>query len=71
MTYPPVTQFETQAREAEAQAGLAHERQAAGTLNRTADRWQRVMKWLPFASPGARAAERAPFVRLQLKDCEQ
>jgi len=48
MTYPPVIQFETRAREAEAQAILARERRAARAAERTTDRWPRLRGWLPM-----------------------
>ena len=71
MTYPPMIQFETRALEAEAQARLARERRATGAPKRTTDGWRRLMRWLPLARPGARAAERAPLMKLKLTDCEQ
>lgn len=72
MTYPPVIQFETRAREAETQARLACERRAALAPKRTTDdRWRRLMKWLPLRRPRARAAERAPLMKLKPTDCEQ
>jgi hypothetical protein len=71
MTYPPVTQFETRAFEAEAQARLARERRAARAPKRTTNRGPRLMEWLPFPRPAGRAAERAPLLRSRLRDCEQ
>ncbi len=56
MTYPPVTQFQTQALEAEARAQLARERRAARATKRTSDRRGRLMAWLGVTRPGAERA---------------
>ncbi len=71
MTYPPVIQFETRAREAEARARLAGEQRAAYAPKHTTVRWLWLVKWLPLPSPRARAAERAPLMKLERRDCEQ
>jgi hypothetical protein len=71
MTYPPVTQFETRARRAEAQARLTRERRAACTPKHATDRSRRLRIWLALPRPRARAAERTPSLKLKLSDCER
>ena len=71
MRYPPVMQFETRAREAEAYARLARERRGSRAPQRARDRWQGLIRWLPLSRPGARAAERALLTRSTLTGCEQ
>jgi hypothetical protein len=71
MSYPPVTQFETRALQAEAQARLTRERRAARTPKHAIDRSRRLRIWLPLPRPRARAAERALSMKLKLSDCEQ
>jgi hypothetical protein len=55
MTYPPVTQFETHALEADALARLAWERRAGQPRKPRADRGRRFAKWVPLLRPAPRA----------------